>query len=69
MKKELWVPQAQKYNGMLLSNQHEELYMQMSAWNNTIGNSPFSLGGEYMTLWETHRVNAPDEGDLFKGKW
>lgn len=68
MEMELWAAQAESYKGRWLSNSREEIFMQMSAWNNTIGNSPSRRGSVYLNLWKAHRVDDPDSA-FYEGNW
>jgi hypothetical protein len=65
---DLWVMQSTDIKGRLLSSGREKVYMQMSAWNNTIGNSPSSKGGTYLNTWNINRYDEPD-APYYSGNW
>lgn len=68
VKKKLFAAKAAEYKGSAWSD-GEALTNQKLAWTAIIGNSPKSMGGEWLTLWLQHRTFAAGFEERSAGHW
>ena len=65
----LWIQQAGPLKeGSWFSSDREDCAMQMSWWNNIIGDCPRSKGGQYPAVWDKYVIDCPDHW-AYDGHW
>ncbi|HMA64753.1 MAG TPA: hypothetical protein VKO63_06140 [Chitinispirillaceae bacterium] len=68
MQIDFFTTMAQGIRGRLLSSDYDKMKSLVSAWNNTIGNSPVSKRGDYLNIWQANRIDDPDM-KYYSGSW
>jgi hypothetical protein len=69
IQKQMWTERAAEYAGAWTKTDAEKLTDQYYAWIYIIGSSPASMGGEWMSLWNSKRVYSDEFPGRSSGSW